>query len=413
MARVLYVTSVPPWPLSKNGGGQRTRVLLDAMTTLGHDVETVAVLPHGISKVPPDDELAAAGVRVAFESAADRPDTSRLPSLLGSMQAVSRRFRARYGGDPATAAAVRRVADEVRPDVAVFRYGWTVARCGDVAFQLAPRTLVDFDDVDWMTLKSQHDAEPWPGIAGRLGMAIARRTVKRMLLPIIRKCDGIWSTSLADVDALKAEGVGSVLLPNIPLDPADVRQPPQPLAPSAENATSVLFIGDLRHGPNAHGLARFLQDVWPEVRRRVPNAMFRIVGRDLSPELSALAEEAGQVEVAGFVDDLRRVYEEAAVVAVPCWWGGGTKIKVAEAAALGRAQVATRAALRGYEFLADHPAAAVVADSDSNFAEAIVRLLSDVPARHRLETAGPAAVNERLNFDVARSAVAELLPASS
>lgn len=412
MSSVLYVTSVPPWPLSRNGGGQRTRLLQEAMIAIGHDVHTLVILPVG-GGAPPDPEHAAAfGVHEVVSASPDVvPVVRSVIRPLGTLKAVATRFAARYSAEAACVDAVRRVAREVRPDIVVVRYAWTLGRCGDALFDKAERTLLDFDDVDWLTLASEHGAQPWPGIVGRLGMAVARRTVRKTLLPQVRRCDGVWVTSQTDADALAGEGITTTHLPNVPADPDDPQRLPDALPPSADGASTVLFVGDLRHGPNAHGLDRFLRAIWPLIHSANSNAVFRIVGKGLSDELCSLCDQTPGVEVAGFVEDLRDAYAQAAVVAVPCWWGGGTKIKVAEAAAMGRAQVATPLAMRGFDVLAgtDRPAA-LVADDDAGFSSAVLSMLTGATRRHAIESAGPTLIRDHLSFATVRDAVGQLLP---
>ena len=192
------------------------------------------------------------------------------------------------------------------------------------------------------------------------------------------------------------------MLPNVPFDPGD------PLPPSDAASRAVLFVGDLQHGPNKAGLDRFVSNVWPRVRGAARGATLRIVGRGLSDgQRSAWSGVAG-VEPVGFADDLRAEYARAAVCVVPAWWGGGTKIKVAEAAALGRAQVAAPAAVRGYAPLVAAGAVAV-ADADAAFASAVTTYLDDAAVRRRAERAGLDAVRCRYSFDAVVRAVGRRL----
>src|SRR5690606_7487993 len=111
--------------------------------------------------------------------------------------------------------------------------------------------------------------------------------------------------------------------------------------------------------------------------------------RGLSEEHAAAWAKRSGVKVVGFAENLRGEYERCACTIAPTWWGGGTKIKLVESAALGRACVATRHALRGYDDLARGSAAPVVAADDAaGFAEAVVDLLLRPDARRAREATG-------------------------
>jgi glycosyltransferase involved in cell wall biosynthesis len=95
------------------------------------------------------------------------------------------------------------------------------------------------------------------------------------------------------------------------------------------------------------------------------------------------------VEVVGFVEDLRSEYARCACTIGPTSWGGGTKIKIVESAAMGRACVATPHAIRGFEYLAQGPEPALIVARDAaQFTAGVIRLLGDPPGRRRMGDAG-------------------------
>ncbi|MGV3709182.1 MAG: glycosyltransferase [Gemmatimonas sp.] len=92
-----------------------------------------------------------------------------------------------------------------------------------------------------------------------------------------------------------------------------------------------VFVGSMDWLPNEEGVQWFCEAVWPEVRRRIPQARFRIVGRSPSPAVQALASDAMGVEVTGSVPDVRPHLEAATAMLVPLRIGGGTRLKIFEA----------------------------------------------------------------------------------
>ncbi len=159
-----------------------------------------------------------------------------------------------------------------------------------------------------------------------------------------------------------------------------------------EGSPHLAFVGTMDWYPNEDAVAHFLDAVWPEIRREVPEATFAIVGRNPSERLRSEAARAG-VEVTGTVDDVRPHLARAAVVVVPLRVGGGTRLKILEALAMAKPVVSTTI---GAEGLPLTPGTHFLqADAPSDFAAAVVGLLRDAPRRRELGEAGRRLVEER------------------
>jgi len=148
--------------------------------------------------------------------------------------------------------------------------------------------------------------------------------------------------------------------------------PPEPGA--------ILFTGRMSYTPNADAACYFAEEILPLVRREVSHARLHVVGAGPPARVSALASEA--VVVYGRVDDVRRHQWNAEVVVVPVREGGGTRLKVLEAAACGKGIVSTRLGVEGLAFRAGDDL--LVADSATEFAAAVVELLRDPDRRSQL-----------------------------
>src|SRR5207245_1533631 len=101
-----------------------------------------------------------------------------------------------------------------------------------------------------------------------------------------------------------------------------------------------VFVGALDYRPNVEGVGWFCRNVWPEIRRRRPDAVLLLVGRKPAPAVQRLAGEPG-VEVVGQVPDVRPFLHRAAVTVVPLQIARGVQNKVLEALAMGKAVVAS------------------------------------------------------------------------
>jgi glycosyltransferase involved in cell wall biosynthesis len=139
-------------------------------------------------------------------------------------------------------------------------------------------------------------------------------------------------------------------------------------------------VGGYSHPPNADAAVRLMQAIMPIARRRNPNLRLRLVGDKPTLAMARLATRRDQVT--GTVADVQPYLDEAALVALPLRLGGGMRVKLLEALAAGKAIVASPLAARGLE-LADGREL-VLAETDEEFAEAIVTLIADPDARRSL-----------------------------
>jgi glycosyltransferase involved in cell wall biosynthesis len=138
---------------------------------------------------------------------------------------------------------------------------------------------------------------------------------------------------------------------------------------------------------NREAVKYFAAEILPLVRSGVPEFRWRVVGRDPPQSLLdlAAAPDSG-VELLGFVEDIVREYAAAAIVVVPLTSGGGTKLKVLEAMAMGRAVVTTPIGVEGIE--ARDGVEMEIANSAEEFARKTIRLLLD--PRHAAQIANAA-----------------------
>jgi glycosyltransferase involved in cell wall biosynthesis len=166
----------------------------------------------------------------------------------------------------------------------------------------------------------------------------------------------------------------------------------------------VVFTGSMDWEPNIDGVEFFCQQVWPKVLAKVPNARFRVVGRNPHARVKRLACES--VQITGTVPSVVDHLLEAAVFVVPLRIGGGTRIKIYEGMAMGKATVSTTIGAEGLDvqdgrdiFLKDTP---------SDFADAIVIFLQDDGVRRRYEAAA-AATARKYDWSVITQRFVEVL----
>jgi len=166
----------------------------------------------------------------------------------------------------------------------------------------------------------------------------------------------------------------------------------------------VIFTGSMDWQPNIDGVEYFCSEIWPLVLQRVPEARFRIVGRDPHPRVKKLASPS--VEVTGTVPSIVDHLREAAAIVVPLRIGGGTRIKIYEGMAMGKATVSTTVGAEGLDV--QHQRDILLEDTPAGFADAIITLLQNEDARRRLE-AGAATTARKYDWSVITEKFVEVL----
>lgn len=143
----------------------------------------------------------------------------------------------------------------------------------------------------------------------------------------------------------------------------------------------VAFVGAMDWEPNIDAAEYFCAEIWPKVLERVPTAVFRLVGRSPDRRVKRLACES--VEVTGRVPSVIEHLWQSTVVVVPLRIGGGTRLKIYEAMAAGRAVVSTTVGAEGLEV--KHGEDLVLADDANSFADMVGKLITDPKMRLQYE----------------------------
>jgi glycosyltransferase involved in cell wall biosynthesis len=143
----------------------------------------------------------------------------------------------------------------------------------------------------------------------------------------------------------------------------------------------IVFTGSMDWEPNIDAVEYFCRQIWPAVLAVFPNAIFQIVGRNPHPRVQRLANHSIQVtgKVASVVDYLN----PATVVVVPLRIGGGTRLKIFEAMAMGKALVSTSIGAEGLDVTPGRDL--FIADTPETFASSILDLLRQPDLRQNCE----------------------------
>ena len=158
---------------------------------------------------------------------------------------------------------------------------------------------------------------------------------------------------------------------------------------TAEAPAHLIYIGSMDWYPNEDAVGFFVDEVLPRIQERVPDVRFSIVGGNPSVRVQKLAEREGVV-VTGRVPEIKPYFAEATVFVVPLRIGSGTRLKILEALAMGKAVVSTTVGAEGLDLKDGEEI--LIADEPIAFADAVTRLLTDSALRRRVGKNGRARV---------------------
>jgi len=243
--------------------------------------------------------------------------------------------------------------------------------------QLTARPKVVFEhNVEFFLRKRKWELEEHP--LRRLVYGAEWKKAWRIESDVCRSFDHVITVSEDDRETLEKE-FGITHSSTIPTGvDTDFFSP----SPERSRPGRVVFVGSMDWDPNEDGAVWFLREIYPQIRKAIPEASFAIVGRAPSSRLRAIAESRAGVEITGQVPDVRPHLAKAEVVVVPLRVGGGTRIKIPEAMAMAKAVVSTPIGAEGLPF---HDGRQLrIAEEPEQFARAVIELMNNAPLRNSI-----------------------------
>ena len=143
---------------------------------------------------------------------------------------------------------------------------------------------------------------------------------------------------------------------------------------------------------NIEAVQFFAEQILPLIQEKIPEAKLHVVGQKPSKEVLSLASDS--IIIHGTVPDVRPFFREAELYVVPLLYGGGTRLRILEAAACGKAIVTTSIGVEGLDFIPGKDL--MVADSPTEFAKAVIKLIKNEDKRKYL---GQRAQQVSRNYD--------------
>ncbi|MBS1855826.1 MAG: glycosyltransferase [Acidobacteria bacterium] len=369
--RVVIASPYVPFPLSHGGAVRMYNLMRRAAD--GFDQVLVAFTE---SPTPPPPELTAIFAAIVL---VHRPGTHDVPDT-GRPEAVEE------FASPAFRAALRQTVRQWRPAVAQLEFTQMAQYAADCA--PARTILVEHDITFDLAAQMLH-------LSGTPDLRREHARWRRFETAAWRQVDRV--AVMSERDRAMVEGAPAIALPN-GVDPDRFRP-----GTDAPEPRRILFIGSFAHRPNVLAIEFFVNQALPRLR----GARLHIIAGARHQSFPVAADlRLPEIDLEGFVADVRPAYRRAAVVVAPLIASAGTNIKVLEAMAMGKAVVGTPAGVNGLDLIPGEEF--VLARDAEEMARAIEELFSDAARRASIERAARARVESSYNWDVVAQSQARL-----
>jgi polysaccharide biosynthesis protein PslH len=366
--RILILTASLPYPPA-SGGALRVYGILHGLHAAGHDVTLMAL--HDGETSPEQTPLARLCTRLITLPAPVRSKTDRIHDLLLTTQAdIARRFYS-----DAFAAEFTKLVRECDFDVIQFE-AIEIACYLPIARQLGLRAKLIFDTFNAEADLQRRIFEIERAHPKRLPAAVyswmQARRITRYEGDLCRMADAVIAVSPEDAALLRQyqpDKPVAIVPSGIFVDDYGA---PESAISLPKNA--LVFTGKMDYRPNMDAVQWFASAILP----RIPDAHLVIVGQKPHPSIAHLAQQPN-ITLTGFVPSVQPYLQAADVYIAPLRMGSGTRLKLLEAMASGCAIVATTTAAAGLSDAAR--ATMVIADTEADFAQAVLQLLHDEARR--------------------------------
>jgi polysaccharide biosynthesis protein PslH len=366
--RILYIATMYPLPVN-NGVKMRVWSLLCAIANAGHEIalatfaepEEAGGTEQELRKVCKDSDIV---VRHMASLSGSTNYLARLSAVLSPSPFAIERFR----------------SDEMRTclERRLLSGAFDVVLCDNIytTVNLPPTSLpvlMNSHNVEHLILQRyvEQEGNPFKALYARLEAGKLRRfeaaTYKRAVLVMV--CSRLDAELIEQL----CPGLKTVIAPNV----VDVRE--YEMA-EEEDPFTILYQGGMDWFPNRDAVEYFVRAIFPLVQREIPSARLVAAGRNPTPEFRARFSDVPALQFTGTLRDLRPVIAKAAVCVVPLRIGSGTRLKILEGGAMGKAMVSSTIGAEGLDFVPEQEI--LIADDPAIFAKNVVELLRD-PARRK------------------------------
>jgi glycosyltransferase involved in cell wall biosynthesis len=371
----------------------RDFTILSVLASQGHDVSVVSFAePHEMQR--PLDELRSfcRTVELVPMPGGGARYLGRLRGLISAQPYGALRYRSSL-----MSAAIERLHRDEKFDVIILDDVYSI---GNLPESVHASTLLDKQDLTFEVIDRylQYERNPLKRIYGRL----ESRKVRRLEVTASAACTRVTPCSERDGDLIRriSPNARVSVVPNV--IQIDSYKPTL-----TDDGATVLYVGAMDWFPNRDAVEFFATSILPHLRKLVPNVQFVAAGRNVPDAFRAQFAGVPNMRFTGEVPDMTAEIARAAVCVVPLRIGSGTRIKILEAAAMGKAVVSTSIGAEGLD-LADGKEI-LIADEPEAFARSVAALVEAPSARQAMGVAARKFVEQHHSFAALGRALSRVL----
>ena len=397
--KILYLSLEFPIPVN-NGHRLRLWSILESLAALGHKITLVSLAEEGevrenldpLKQICHRVELVPHHLR-RLGSSSDYG--GRLRALLSCDAYSLRRFRS-----PRMRSRVEQCIREEDPNVIISDTVFSVGNLPETRVPL----YINNPDVEHVIVQRYANSSKNPLI--RFYANMEAKLVRAWEQYVCRSARVCMACSEQDRLALSslAPTARVLVVPNVVK--AESYEPS-----FASTSRSILFQGGMDWLPNRDGVEYFIMQIFPLIRKDIPDVEFVGAGRNPPPELLGRFSAVPGVKFTGTVPDMRPFLHKADICVVPLRIGSGTRLKILESAAAGKAIVSTRLGAEGLNFLEGEEI--LLADEPEAFAAAVTSLLRDPMKRRAMGEAACRRVRADYSYARLKTCLQEALSSVS
>lgn len=372
--KVIFLSQIVPYP--PHGGVLQRGFNIVREIARRHELRLLAFVHRDILKTPEEVDESRRALRAFCQSVEYFqlwPKRSRIDKALaiGAGLALPEPFSVIAHRSSAFARRVHELVDEQGVDV-VHYDTIALARFMDSAPGIP--SVLTHHNIESQLMARRAAVERWPA---KSYLSMQTRKLAAYEKAMSPRFDINVMMSELDAEALRgiAPGVQTAVVPN----GVDVSY----FSPTSDTEeVAMIYTGGMNMFANRDAVMHFVDRIWPVIRAARPDARFDIVGQDPPAELLQRAQQDPGLRIHGYVDDIRPLVSKAAVYVVPIRVGGGTRLKVLDALAQGKAIVSTSVGCEGIQVT--NGADILIEDEPDAFGRRVVALLNDPPRRREL-----------------------------
>lgn len=378
MASILILTPQLPYP-PHQGTSLRNYHILRGLAAQGHTLTLLSFVEDAQSTAPEAIRpLQALCAHIETAPMPSRSTAVRLRQLLTSpLPDIAHRLHSPLFGQK-----LRHLLAQNRVDIVQIE-GIELARLIDVVRVASPQSKIVFDNHNAEAALQQRNLltdlrQPRRWMAAAYS-AVQVRRLRRFERWACQTADAVTCVSATDRQTLlrlSAPRVSITVIPNC-IDVESYAAPEVPNLPQPD----LVFTGKMDYRPNVDAVLWFADAVWPAIRCAHPGATWAIVGQKPHPRLARLRQVEG-ITLTGWVESVLPYLAGAAVIIMPFRVGSGTRLKLIEAMAAGKAIVSTAIGAEGFPVW--HGQEIYLAETAQELATAVLHLLDHPQERERL-----------------------------